>query len=621
MSSTKTFTVDRFLGLNEAPDGDTELKMGQAARMENFFVSDGYNLVSRDGVQRIDQEEARAGGVLLALWSGNLGGDDLMIAVDFADRKDRVWLYTAESDGRIVFLEKHEGVLGLTAAEDAKVKVFTFGGKLFIMSRAKTVVWGVGGFTEAAVYVPKVIVGASPAGGGTALEGLNLLSPLRRIDYSADGTSVKYILPAEAVGVTAVKIDNQEIALDTAGSFDSLTHSFTFNNAPEKGVGNVEFTYTTDAAQAEENRMRVVNMQLTENYNGQTDTRIFMAGDGTNICIYSGVPQDGALAELYFPAMNEIAVDMAAGAVTGLVRSDNKLLVFTKAGADLIVYEPVTLTDGNTIGGFYLRTANREFGNEVMGQVQVVQNKVRSVTKGGVYEWSFGSYYTRDERHAKRVSDPVNRTFQKADPEAVVTCDDNHGQSYYIFLNNGTVLVNRYALDGNIWCMYKSELFQGVRRAVMVGKTMVFATETAIFFFASWAAKDAPAVIGGESKPIDAVWESGYMDFGTDFLRKYSSTIYISLLPQSRSNLTVTAKTDKRDSYMEKTIGSSVFSFDNVSFAQWSFNMSRTPTMRRVRLKVKKFVYYKLIFKVEEPGARATVLSFDQEVRFSSKVK
>jgi hypothetical protein len=32
-------------------------------------------------------------------------------------------------------------------------------------------------------------------------------------------------------------------------------------------------------------------------------------------------------------------------------------------------------------------------------------------------------------------------------------------------------------------------------------------------------------------------------------------------------------------------------------------------------------VYYKLIFKVEEPGSRATVLSFDQEVRFSSKVK
>jgi hypothetical protein len=614
------FTVDRFLGLNEAPDGDTELKMGQAARMENFFISDGCNLVSRNGVQRIDREEERGGAQLLAVWSGNVGGDDLLIAVDFSTT-DRIWLYTAEADGGIAFLKKQEGALGLTEAEGAKVKIFAFGGKLFIMSAAKTVVWEAGSFTDASVYVPLVITGANPAGGGTALENFNLLSRLRRIDFSADGAATNFVLPAEAVGVTSVKIDNQEIALETAGSFDDLTHSFNFNNAPAKGVGNVEFTYTTDAEEAERNRLRVVNMRLTENYNGQTDTRIFMAGDGSNICIYSGVPMSGDLSQLYFPAMNEVSVDMAAGAVTGLVRSDNKLLVFTKAGADLIVYEPVTLADGSTIGGFYLRTANREFGNEVMGQVQVVRNKVRSVTKGGIYEWNFGSYYTRDERHAKRVSDPVTKSFQRAEPERVVTCDDNYGQTYYAFLNDGSVLVNRYALEGDIWCLYKSDLFYGVRWAVMVGKTMVFATDTDIFFFASWATMDAPREMGGENRPIGAVWESGYMDFGADFRRKYSSTIYISMLPQSRSALAVTAKTDKRESYMEKVIGSNVFSFANASFAQWSFDMNRTPKMKRVRLKVKKFVYYKLIFKVEEPGSRATVLSFDQEVRFSSKVK
>lgn len=620
MSSTKMFTVDRFLGLNEAPDGDTELKMGQAARMENFFISDGYNLVSRDGIQRIDREDERGGAQLLAVWSGNVGGDDLLIAADFSGT-DRIWMYTAEADGGIAFLKKQESALGLTEAEGANVKIFAFGGKLFIMSAVKTVVWENGTFAEAAVYVPLVITGANPAGGGTKLEDFNLLSAYRRIDFSADGIATSFVLPTEAVGVTAVKIDNQEIALDTAGSFDSLTHSFTFNNAPEKGVGNVEFTYATDAAEAEVNRLRVINMTLTENYNGQTDTRIFMAGDGSNICVYSGVPSSGDLSQLYFPAMNEVAVDMAAGAVTGLVRSDNKLLVFTKSGAYLIVYEPVTLADGSTIGGFYLRTANREFGNEVMGQVQVVRNKVRSVTKGGIYEWNFGSYYTRDERHAKRVSDPVTKSFQRAEPEKVVTCDDNHGQTYYIFLNDGSVLVNRYALDGDIWCLYKSDLFYGVRWAVMVGKTMVFATDTDIFFFASWATMDAPKVISGENQPIGAVWESGYMDFGADFRRKYSSTVYVSMLPQSRSALAVTAKTDKRDSYMEKTIGSNVFSFANASFAQWSFDMNRTPKMKRVRLKVKKFVYYKLIFKVEEPGSRATVLSFDQEVRFSSKVK
>ena len=35
---TKMFTVDRFLGLNESADGNTELKMGQASRMVNWVV-------------------------------------------------------------------------------------------------------------------------------------------------------------------------------------------------------------------------------------------------------------------------------------------------------------------------------------------------------------------------------------------------------------------------------------------------------------------------------------------------------------------------------------------------------------------------------------------------------
>jgi hypothetical protein len=95
----------------------------------------------------------------------------------------------------------------------------------------------------------------------------------------------------------------------------------------------------------------------------------------------------------------------------------------------------------------------------------------------------------------------------------------------------------------------------------------------------------------------------------------------VSILPQSRSMMSVTASTDRRETYMEKTLRNDVFSFENVGFANWTFKVNTTPKIQRVRLKVKKFVYYKLIFKVEEPGARATVLGFDQQVRFSSMVK
>jgi hypothetical protein len=218
----------------------------------------------------------------------------------------------------------------------------------------------------------------------------------------------------------------------------------------------------------------------------------------------------------------------------------------------------------------------------------------------------------------------VEKSLGSANMERIVTCDDDHNKTYYIFLNDdeGTVLVNRYALgkDG-LWCMYRSSLCRNVRHAMMHGGTMAFATDTELFYFDADASKDAPEQIGGQTQTICALWESGYMDFDVDYKRKYSSRIYVSMLPESSSSLTITASTDRRESYREKVIGTNLFGWSKADFARWSFDMNDTPKIRRVQLKVKKFVYYKLIFKVEEPGTRATVLAFDQQVRFSSMAK
>ena len=40
-----------------------------------------------------------------------------------------------------------------------------------------------------------------------------------------------------------------------------------------------------------------------------------------------------------------------------------------------------------------------------------------------------------------------------------------------------------------------------------------------------------------------------------------------------------------------------------------------------MRLKVKKFIYYKVIIKITEPGAVGTVLGFDQQIRYASMAK
>ena len=93
------------------------------------------------------------------------------------------------------------------------------------------------------------------------------------------------------------------------------------------------------------------------------------------------------------------------------------------------------------------------------------------------------------------------------------------------------------------------------------------------------------------------------------------------MLPQNKSRMTITAATDRRSEYMEKEVRNELFSWSNWDFADFTFDLNDTPQINRIRLKVKKFVYYKLIFKVNTDGALATVLGYDQKVRFASMAK
>lgn len=620
-NDTKMFTVDKFTGVNESVDGETELKMGEASKMRNFQVSDSLNLSLRPGIRRVDFPHSRTPAPILGSWAGYIGASEYLCLCDFLDGKDRLFLYKVVPDGYSLVCAQEEA-LGLTSATDPMVKIFSFSGKLYVMSKEKTVSYQSDSFQEEIPYVPLVITGASPAGGGASFENVNLLSGQRRVEYSADGTATQYVLPDEAISVVKVMVDNQ--VLTSPGEFSATTHTFTFTQAPTAGVANVEITYSILAATAEANRLQILRCPLIEAYNGSTDTRLFVAGDGTNICYYSGVTQDGTPCAVYFPALNEVAVDMSSSPVTGLTRHYSKLLVFKPDGAFTISYEPVTLTDGQTVAGFFLRSANRELGNDVLGQVQTVNNYPRTITKDGVFEWRITSSYYQDERYAKRVSDRVKHTLQNADTKAIVACDDTFHKTYYLFLNDadGTVLVNRYdATRDGVWFLYNGPLFRGVQKAFMSGGKLVFMGATEAFYLDDLATMDAPATAGGASTPIKALWESGYMAFGADFRRKYSSYIYISIRPEGNSALSVTAATDRRETYMEKSLHSDVFSFENLNFDTFTFNLNQSPKIQRIRLKIKKFVYYKLIFRIEEPGSQATVLGFDQQVRFSSMVK
>lgn len=619
MPRERMYKTDHFLGLNEAADGLRELKMGQASRIVNFDLTDGLNLAVRPGIQPLPGA-ALPGGKLLRLWSGFWGERELLAAVSFdpARGTDHV-AFLGKSGAEYECLLSRHGALGVRSGEET-VKVFQFGKRLYLMSPGALLELTAGengalALAAAQPYIPTVITGASPLGGGVSLENYNRLTPKRRIQFSADGKARAFVLPEEAVAVDQAEVDNAA----AQGSFDGASHTFTFAGVPLEGVNNVVITYEGPAEQARQDYAAVAAMPFYEYYNGAADTRLFFYGDGSNICFYTGVSKDSGVDRLYVPAMNEVAVDHSASPITAMIRHYGKLLAFKPDGAFAITYSPVTLDDGSVIAGFYLRTVHKEVGNEAAGQVLLVDNYPRTLSHGGLYEWRLPSSILADERYAKRVSEPVARTLRGADAARVVACDDGRAGLYYLFLNDGrgTVLVNRYGRE--VWTTYESPAARGVEGAVCCGGGVVLSVGGRLYWFDPAARYDLDGA--GESHPIGAVWESGYMDFGADCNRKYSSSIWVSLLPEAASRMSVTAATDRRDGYIEKAVGVNIFDMGNVHYGHWSYSMSRAPKIRRVKLKVRKFVYYKLIFRVDSPGARATVLGFDQLVRYAGRVK
>ena len=419
--NSKMFQIQRFLGLNENMDGDTQLKLGEASNIENFRVTQQYHLQGRPGTRAIKTFE----GPVRGLWSGYVAGREKMLcAADGA-----VWDITEEPARRIgdIF--------------DDETTFFGFNDKVYVLNGHEDMFWDGEGYVDVVQgYVPLVATAVSPAGGGTTLENINLLTGKRRIQFSADGESTEYVLPEKnLLAVEKVTTYGSETPSYTA---DLENGTITFASAPLEGSANVEILYSVKNVL----RSQVESMRFCESFNGAAETRIFLYGNGTAKTIYCGVTTEGIASAEYFPDLYEITVGDSNTPITGMVKHYDRLLTFKPDGAFATEYSSVTLPDGTVTAGFYTIPLNREIGNEAPGQVRLVYNYPRTMFHRNLYDWKMTSSTVRDERNAKLVSDKVQQTMKRADAKSCFIFDDDGSQENYIFLNDeqGTAPCHRY---------------------------------------------------------------------------------------------------------------------------------------------------------------------------------
>lgn len=552
--------------------------------MRNFRVTRENHLQIRPGyapVCRLGQSPIRG------LWYGYVNGAAHLLAAcggTLWDVDPGTW--SAEQVGNI---------------GDAGVSFFGFSRKVYMLTGGGYYVWdGSGAPAEVEGYVPVVVTAAPPGGGGTLLERVNLLTGKRRGKYSPDGTSTVFQLPETGINeVLSVE------GTDIGWTADADKGTVTFASAPEKGVNTLVFTWR----KGDGDRTKVESMRLAEFYNGEADTRVFLYGDGTNECVYSDLDENGVPSAEYFPEMNVMAVDSANTPVTGLIRHYDNLLVFKPDGAFCAQYGSMTLDTGAVTAAFYTTPMNREVGNAAAGQVRLIRNDPYTLSGRSVYRWSVNAYGTRTERNVKRVSDRVENTLAGFDLTRCVTFDDERRQEFYICCGS-EALIHNYGND--TWYCY--DHFP-VRCMVSVEGEICFGDDKGNIMHLSRDYRNDAL------EEIDAYWESGSMDFQKDWKRKYSANIWVAIKPESQSRVTVTAQSNRKSDYAEKVVSYGLASLGNANFAHWAFGTNRKPQVQRVRMKVKKFTFCKLIFSSCSASSTSTILGVDVRVRYAGNVR
>lgn len=583
-SETKIYQIKKWLGLNESPDGDTHMKMGEAAEMRNFRITAENHLQIRPGYGTLCT--LSAGHPVNGLWRGYVNGTFHLVAacnghlwdIDLEDR-------TATDKGAI---------------QDGQTFFFGFSDKLYILTGTEYYSWdGEGAPVAVEGYIPIVTTAAPPAGGGTLLEPINLLTGKKRAEYSPDGEATTFQLPENNLD-ELISVEGTEITYST----DLSKGTVTFSSAPPKGVNTITFTWRKNGGE----RTKVTGKKFAELYNGESDSRVFLYGDGTNEAIFSGLDENGKASAEYFPQYNVIAVDSANTPITAMIRHYDRLLIFKTDSAYSCSYSTLTLNSA-VQAAFYTSSLNRSIGNAAPGQARLVDNNARTVFGRSVYEWSLAANSVRDERNAKRVSDKVAATLGAFDLSKAICFDDEWNQEYYVFYG-GQAIVNNYQNDS--WYFYDN---LPVTAVVAVEGTIYFGTPDGTLMEFSRSYRN------DNLEDINAYWESGSMDFDMDWRRKYSSTVWTAMKPESQAIVTLTAESNIKSDYPDKIVSAGLATFLNMSFEHWSFGTNRKPKLIRSKLKVKKVTYYKLIIRSKSSSATATVLSVDIQVRYTGNVK
>jgi len=586
-SAEQVYTLKKWMGIHESPDGDTKLAIGEAAAMDNWRVTRDGNIAKRPG----SRQWKDYGGPCMGVWSGFVGGHYMGLAC----ANNKLWKFY--EDGEWV----DEEIGGMCT--ERRIGFIPYQENLYLLNGEEYLCFDGCYLDNVGAYVPVVVIGLTSEGEGTEYEQINKLTAKRRVWLSPDGTDVTWTMPEEVDTINYVK----DRATLNDIEYTRSGNAITFSTAPTAGVDTIEVEYSSPTSY----RSQVEAMRFGELYTGVGDARILIYGDGSNAIFYSDCDMDGNLRADYFPDLN-VANIGANSPVNSIVRHCNECLVFKSDSCYTLNDTTTQLSSGLTRLGFTVKNVNRSHGNSYCGEIVLRENDPIAMYNHEIYRWHSNNTYTGamsyDERQCERISDRVYSTCRKLDMKNAFVFDDD-SESEVWFTDGDNILINNYACDA--WYTYSGMHLNCLAR---VDEYLIGGDNVGIRLISNSYTND-------DTEKITAYWESGFIPFDKTYKRKFSAMTWVAMKQLSNGYLHVRIKTDRDQIDSKKDLQSIRSSFLSWNFNSFSFSTLANAKIVKLKLKAKKFVYYKLIFISDQANKSCLVTDFDILVRETGNAK
>jgi len=577
-------SISTWRGVNEAV-GLTGLALGETLRQVDFRITSDGKLEEREGHNTlINYANIKD---VQGMWEGYIGGKHVLISCN--DGKVYEYNFATLTNTQIGTMT------------DAKTSMLYFESKLLFFNGTDYKEYSGTVFQNVVPYVPTLRIATPPAGGGTFNQVVNLLTGRKKQEFQGDGIATVFQLAELNIDADLVtcKIDGAIKVEGTDFTVNRVTGKVTFTVIPPSGSLVIPEWTKVDITHAD----FIKKNRFAMTFGPDNDTSIFLWG---NTAQGNRRSWCASLNYGYWPMINYTYVGTNEYAITDIkAQNANYQIIFKEDRTHYSTATQVTLPNGTVKYDYFVYDLNEAVGNVPFNGVQLIGDNAVSADNNSWWKWQIGA--VESHRSADVISQRLQQSLSLANLSLAITFNYKAKKEYWCNINEVVYIWNY----GNN-TMYTFENIAGT----------CFLEINGTVFYGSKGTIEKMEGLEDNGVEVIPQADTGFYPFGGINLLKSSDMIYVGLLPDIKTSLTVSFKTNKITDWKQirRTARYSLLDFNNYDFNNYTFLTNRNPQTFALEFSSNDYTYIQFRLENIEVNETCTVLDFLVQAEIQGEV-